>query len=227
MPLPLCSSLPLGSAFFRGALVSLLIALTGVSAESPALYFNDFEASALGELPKDLVVMSGGFEVKSEQGRKFLELPGAPLDTFGLLFGPTQNDGVSASARFFSTKQGRKFPSFGISLNGAGGYRLQVSPAKKAIEIYKGDELKANAPFEWVSGEWHSMRVEVSKATRGGLLVRGRAWLGQTPEPGAWSISYEDTTPVPAGRAAIWGSPFSGAPIRFDDLSVTARPSQP
>jgi hypothetical protein len=227
MSLPFLLSSMHAPAFFRMALASLILPLTGLSGEPSVSYFNDFETTAAGSLPNDLVVMSGAFEVKEEQGKRFLELPGAPLDTFGLLFGPTQNEGASASARFFGTKQGRKFPSFGISLNGAGGYRLQVSPAKKALEIYKGDELKASAPFEWVSGEWSVLRVEVSKAPTGGLLVQGRAWPAESSEPAAWGISFEDNQPVPAGRPAIWGSPFSGSPIRFDDLSVTARPSQP
>jgi hypothetical protein len=213
--------------FFRVALTALALPFPVGFAEPSVLYLNDFEASPVGSLPKDMVVMSGGFEVKEEQGNRFLELPGAPLDTFGLLFGPTQSEGVSASARFFGTKQGRKFPSFGISLNGAGGYRLQVSPAKKALEIYKGDELRASAPFEWVSGEWSALRIEVSKSPAGGLLVQGSAWPAESREPEPWGISYEDKEPVAAGRPAIWGSPFSGSPIRFDDLSVTALSSQP
>ena len=227
MPLPYRFPSVHVSAFFRVALASLILPLAVLSAEPSVLYLNDFETTAVGSLSKDLLVMAGGFEVKEEQGKRFLELPGAPLDTFGLLFGPTQNEGVSASARFFGTKQGRKFPSFGISLNGAGGYRLQVSPAKKALEIYKGDELKAGAPFEWVSGDWSVLRVEVSKAPGGGLLVQGRAWLAESREPEAWGIFYEDKEPVGAGRPAIWGSPFSGSPIRFDDLSVMARTPQP
>ena len=40
-------------------------------------------------MPEDLLVLEGAFVVKAEGGNHFLELPGAPLDTFGLLFGPT------------------------------------------------------------------------------------------------------------------------------------------
>jgi hypothetical protein len=32
-------------------------------------------------------------------------------------------------------------------------------------------------------------------------------------------ISHTDKTEVPAGRASIWGAPYSGTPIRFDDLA--------
>jgi hypothetical protein len=37
-----------------------------------------------------------------------------------------------------------------------------------------------------------------------------------------WMISLDEKSPPPAGRPSIWGSPYSGTPIRFDDLMVTA-----
>ena len=44
----------------------------------------------------DLLVLDGAFAVKAEGGNKFLELPGAPLDTYGLLFGPTVSANIAA-----------------------------------------------------------------------------------------------------------------------------------
>ena len=76
------------------------------------VYQNDFEKAEIGKVPEDFLVLDGGFAVQQEGGNKFLELPGAPLDTFGLLFGPTETNNLSASARIFGTAKGRRFPAF-------------------------------------------------------------------------------------------------------------------
>lgn len=195
-----------------------IVALPLAAADAPA-FKADFESAAPGKLPQDFMVLSGEFGVKEEAGNKFIELPGAPLDTFGLLFGAAQPGDATASARFFGTRQGRKFPTFGISLNGVGGYRLQMSPAKKALEIFRGDEARTSVPFEWQSGQWTTLRIEVRKQGDA-LKIEGKAWPSGDAEPAKATIELEEKETVPAGRAGIWGSPYAGTPIRFDDLTV-------
>lgn len=199
-------------------IVALAVVLPLRAAEP--LYYNDFGTAALDKTPADFMIMAGGFEVKenAEDG-KYLELPGEPLDTFGLLFGPSVKDDVSASARFFGTKTGRKYPAFGVSLNGVGGYRLQVSPAKNALEFFKGDEARLSVPFTWTPGVWTTLLITVRKAGAG-WVVEGKAWPSGTPEPAKPLITLEESTAPIAGRAGIWGSPYAGTPIRFGDLLV-------
>src|SRR6185503_18856274 len=103
------------SALFYG-----LVAASGADAAKP-LYENNFEKADVGSVPQDFLVLEGAFTVKEESGNKFLELPGAPLETFGVLFGPTEKDGVEVSARIQGTGKGRRFPTFGVGPNGAGG----------------------------------------------------------------------------------------------------------
>jgi hypothetical protein len=202
--------------------IGALTITIAASCAADAIFSEDFSKSAPAAAPQGLMIMSGVFTVKEEAGNKFLELPGAPLDTFGSLFGPAAETlDASASARFFGTKQGRKFPTFGVSLHGVGGYRLQMSPAKKAVEIYKGDVPLASAPFEWPSGTWVHLRVQVT-AKGAGCVVRGKAWPDGSPEPAEWTITQEEAAAPKPGRAGIWGSPYSGTPIRFDDLKIEA-----
>ena len=78
--------------------------------------------------------------VKEENGNKFLELPGSPLDSFAVQFGPTESSDIAVSARINGTSKGRRYPTFGVGLNGVAGHRLQVSPAKKLLELYKDQE---------------------------------------------------------------------------------------
>lgn len=196
---------------------AVLAALPLCAAEP--IYKNDFESATVDKAPADVMVMAGSFEVKQDGTNKVLELPGEPLDTFGMLFGPSSKDDVSASARFFGTKKGRKFPTFGISLNGVGGYRLQVSPAKNMLEFIKGDETKLGVPFTWASDTWTSLRIIVRKQGAG-WVIEGKAWPAGSPEPEKPLISIEEKTEPSAGRAGIWGSPYAGTPIRFDDLLI-------
>lgn len=202
------------------ALISAVLVCRAADAPVKPLYQMDFEAVEVGKLPTETMVMSGDFAVKQDAKEgKFLELPGEPLETFGLLFGPTPSGDVTASARFFGTKKGRKFPTFGLSLGGVGGYRLQVSAGKKTLEIFQGDEARQSVPYECPDASWTNLRVQVRKAGAG-WIVEGKAWPAGTPEPAAWTITFETKEAPSAGRAGIWGSPFSGTPIRFDDLVI-------
>ena len=189
-------------------------------AEEPA-YTNDFESAEVGKAPKNFLVIEGGFTVQQDGGKKFLELPGAPLNTFGALFGPAKMEGLSVTGKFFGTKTGRKFPAFGLSLNGAGGYRLQVSAAKKQLEIFKGDDARTSVPFEWKDATWLSLRIQARKTPAGVWVIEGKAWPAGDAEPGKWDIRLEEKDAPAAGRPGVWGNPFSGTPIRFDDLAIT------
>src|SRR3954469_14912765 len=136
--------------------------ITGSSGQSAKLpYENNFEKADLNKVPDDMLVLDGAFAVKEEGGNKFLELPGAPLDTFGLLFGPTESAGVGVSARVFGTGKGRRFPTFGVGLNGVSGYKLQVSPGKKLLELLKDQVVIASVPYEWRSGQWLNVRLQI------------------------------------------------------------------
>lgn len=197
----------------------LVLSSFGQSAKLP--YDNNFEKAELNKVPEDILVLEGAFGVKEEAGNKFLELPGAPLDTFGVLFGPNAASDVTASARIFASSKGRRFPTFGIGLNGVGGYKMQIAPGKKQIELFKGDDVVASKDFEWTGNSWTRLVIQIRKVAAG-VQVEGKAWKEGAAEPKDWSIVFADKSPAPAGRASVWGNPFSGTPIRFDDLHMAA-----
>jgi hypothetical protein len=195
--------------------------------QAKPLYENDFEKAALDKVPEDFLVLDGQFAVKEEGGNKFMELPGAPLDTYGVLFGPTEKENAAVSARIFATGKGRRYPTFAVGLNGQGSsaYRLQVSPAKKALELFKGDEVKVAVSYEWQSSTWVQLRLQVRKVKDGQWKVEGKVWTDK--EPSAWLVSLDESEqPVP-GKASIWGSPYATTPIRFDDLKVASATDTP
>ena len=55
----------------------------------------------------------------------------------------------------------------------------------------------------------------------GGWLIRGKAWLDGDPEPGTWTIAAKDSAAPPPGKPSVWGIPYAGTPIGYDDLEVS------
>ena len=186
------------------------------------LYQNNFTTNEVSKLPDEMLLLDGGFAVQDVSGNKVLQLPGAPLDTFGVLFGPTEAANLSLSARVHSAKKGRREPAFAIGLNGNAGYKLQVSAAKKLLELYKGDDVIAKEPFTWESDSWTMLKLQVRKVKDGEFVIEGKAWKQGAPEPEKWTVTATENAEPNAGRASIWGNPFAGTPIDFDDLVVSA-----
>jgi hypothetical protein len=223
LPPKLRSASRLIAALFIAALWLLIPAR---AEDAKPLYQNNFENVDVGKVPDDFLVLDGAFAVQQESGNKYLELPGAPLDTFGVLFGPTEKSDLAVNARIKGTSKGRRHPTFGVGLDGQGGYRLQVSPGKGALELYRRDAVVATVPYEWKSGAWTMLRLQVVKAGEA-WKVEGKAWTQGAPEPEKATVSFDESTEPPAGRAVIWGSPFSTTPIQFDDLLVTRVTAKP
>jgi hypothetical protein len=190
-----------------------------LSASEP-LYSNDFSEVEPGSIPDDFLVIDGMFSVKEADGNRFLELPGAPLETFGFIFGPAKPDGLAVSARIYGTSSGRRFPSFAVSLGGVGGHRLQVAPAKVAVELLRGDLPLDSVPYQWKSGTWTHLKLQIRKLEDNLWRVEGKVWPEGQSEPAEWTITLDQTdSPIP-GRPGAWGIPFAVTPIRFDDLKV-------
>jgi hypothetical protein len=185
-----------------------------------SLFENDFEKVTAGKLPDDFMVLGGEFTVREEGGNKFLELPGTPLDSFAVQFGPTEIADVAVSARIFGTATGRRFPAFGVGLNGVSGYKLQVSPAKKALELLKDQDLKTSVAFDWKPAAWTQLRLQVRQVKDGGWRIEGKAWPQGEGEPKDWMVVADEKEEPVAGRASVLASPFSGTPVWFDDLVV-------
>ena len=211
--------------FAVGLTLALLAALApsaGAADAAKPVYQNSFENTALDKAPDDFLILDGGFAVKQEGDNKFLELPGAPLDSFGLLFGPAGSTNLSVTARIFGTGKGRRYPTMGVGLNGLGGYKLKVNPGKNALELFKGDDVVVTTPFKWESGTWTQFRLEIKHAGESLWKIQGKVWKQTGEEPKDWQVAFDEKAQPTAGRPTLWGSPYSGTPIRFDDLKVSA-----
>ena len=207
------------AATLAGGLLSL------AGAEVKTIYENNFEKAEVGKAPAEMMVLLGDFTVKEEAGNRFLELPGAPVDSYAVLFGPAQDDKVTATARVYTTAKDRRFTTFGLGLNGQSGYRIQVSPSKKTLELGKTESVQASVPYEWKSGEWTHLALRIVKVKDGQWRIDGKAWAEGQPEPAAWMIGLDDAEKPHSGRAGIYASPYAGTDVRFDDLRIESTPN--
>ena len=204
----------------------LLLGLLGFgavafAADAPKLlYENNFEKTEIGKVPEDLMVLGGEFVVKSEGTNQFLELPGAPLDSFAVQFGPAEKQNIVVSARIFGTGAKRRAPAFGVGLGGVSGWKLQVSPGKKALELLKDQEIMATRSYAWKSETWTQLRLEIRNVKEGVWQIEGKAWTFGEAELKAVILTFDPTEEPVSGKASILGSPFAGTPIWFDDLRV-------
>jgi hypothetical protein len=196
-----------------------------LGAAGDGAYRNDFSNATTGQLPKDLQSVGGGFRVAEVEGNKVLELPGEPLEIGGLLFGPPEK-ALDVRAKVMAEKSGRRMPEFGVGTGDVGGYRLMYIPAAHRLELRHGDEVIAASDKldEFTPGRWTWLRLRVAKNAEGRWFADGKLWPAEanTPEPPAWKVTFEVKEPASPGRASVWAVPFSGKPIRFDDLSVSA-----
>jgi hypothetical protein len=220
------------AALVGGPTVAALLAADGNSAADAAAaagsYATDFSKMPAGKpTGEELFVLNGAFAVvNAGGGDKALELPGNPLDTFGVLFGPEGQRATEVTARIHGTSVGRLFPEFGVGAGDSGGWKLWVLPGQNAVVLRKKEDEVARATFAWASGTRTHLRLRVAPAADGKWAVDGKAWLAGGKEPAAWTVSttWAATTAEPAppaGRASVWGQPYAGTPIRFDDLSVS------
>jgi len=197
------------------------------AAGSAVLYSEDFRSVAIGALPQDFMVLNGAFTVQEGAGGdKYLELPGAPIESFAVMFGPAGQEGREVSVRIQAESRGRRHPAFALGLNGLGGYRLKVVPAKRLLELCRGPEesgiVLGTAPLRWESGRWAHLKLRMRATDEGAWRVEGRIWTDGDTEPVDWMVWHvDDEKPLP-GRPFVAASPFSGTPVRFDDLMVRA-----
>jgi hypothetical protein len=170
--------------------------------------------------PEELYIVNGAFTIADDAGKRVLELAGNPVDSFCLLFGPDEQTATEVSARISGTNEGKMFPEFGVGANDSAGWKVWLMPGQKALVLRKNMDEKARIPFTWTSGKYTSFRLRVAKAADDKWEIKGKAWPADGKEPAEWMISATDTAAPSAGRAVVCGHPYSGTPIRFDEMTV-------
>ena len=184
-------------------------------------YSQNFEKLEFGDPPDELFVVEGDFQVIAMTDvNKALKLPAIPLVENGALFGKSSKGAMTAEVRVKGEKKRRSYPRFALGVHGISGYRLRVVPAKKQVELVKDEEVVHTAPYTWTTAAWCQMKISVSTDAVGKTVVQGWVWSGSDAVPEKPSITLVSDEAPGQGKASIWGSPYSGKDIVYDDLKV-------
>jgi hypothetical protein len=190
------------------------------SAKWKTVYEIDFSSNVVSEEPEDLFILDGSFSVREEGGNNVLSLPGMPVGDFGFLFGPrVKGKPVELRCRIFSTRKGRRMPTFAAGLGGVNGYRLRLNAAARNLQLIRGEEALVTVPYVWSSGKWTNLIFRAESKGDDGAIVSAKVWI-EGDEPAGWSISHEDNEPFAGGKCSLWGLPYASTEILFDDLKV-------
>ena len=195
---------------------------TAAETSAAVIYGNDFESDQVGEEPQDGFILDGTFHIRRLGANQVLELPGEPLGSFGVLFGPRRRSDSGFRARILSDRRGRRLPQFSVGLNGRSGIRLRIRPAARSLELLHNDEVAASVPFVWLPSRWTWLDLTIRTSTQGVWTIDGKAWQEGTSNgvSSPATITIQSTEPPSMGRASVWGTPYSGKPIFFDDLAL-------
>lgn len=195
----------------------LLVGVLSAAAEDKPLYVQDF--NALKEVPEDIMQLNGEFTLVADGAGKAMAVTPTPLDTYNCLFGPPAKDGIQARVRIQGASKGRQSPTFGVGLNGVSGFVLRLATGKKLVELSHDEEVLASQPYAWKSDTWTRFALQL-RATGATWVIEGKVWTDGEVEPTTWLVTTTiDKAPSP-GRASLWGIPYGGKPILFDDLMV-------
>ena len=187
------------------------------------VFATDWSDETVGEEPADLFILDGAFTVAEKDGDKALSLPGAPVGDFGFLFGPrVKGKPAELRARMLSTRKGRRMPAFAAGLGGVNGYRLRINAAARNVRLSRGEEILATADYVWKSGVRANLRFRAEPKGEDGAVVSAKVWTDDEDEPADWTLVHDDPEPYGGGKCTLWGYPYAGTEILFDDLQVLA-----
>lgn len=203
------------------AMAALLAGLLPGIAQQPAtaVQIIDFEEAEAGELPSDLMVIDGEFQIVKEGENTLLQMLPAPLIDGAVLMGPSFRGAGTVKARIRAEKARRAFPRFGVGLHGISGVRLRVVPSQGEVELVIGDERLASAPFQWKEDAWHRLELTIRESD-GKWTAEGRVWPEGAERPEEPGIQAALAAEPGSGKASVLGTPYANKPIDFDEVEV-------
>lgn len=182
----------------------------------------DADAWEAGDVPKDVFVVEGNIKIEAKDGNKAIVILGTAIVDACAQVGVSAAGESTIQARVFGSRRARSMPRFGVSVHGMSGYRLLVNGVKKQLELVKGDQVLATAPYTWTSETWTNLKLEVRRAAPGGddWTITGKAWADGSAEPAEPQIKHADKKLKGQGKAGLWATPYSETSVYFDDVKL-------
>ena len=201
-----------------GRVKATLGGLTGVArvrAYAPLPWTEDFES---GKVPAHWLGAGRLTIAEGEAGKTLHKAPAQTgLNRLYAFIGPSRMTGYTIEADLRATKKGRRMPDLGL-ING--GYTLDLMGNHQRLQLRSwASELafSRTIDFAWEADAWYRMKLRVDvEAERS--VARGKVWKKGEPEPGEWTIVYEDEAGIPSGAPGVYGD--SSVDIDYDNLKV-------
>ena len=134
----------------------------------------------------------------------------------------TSSQSGQIRARIHTLRKGRRLYSrFGVGLGGDEGFKLLIAANAGRLQLWHHEKVLNEIPFKWISGQWAQLNLVVFSKKPGEWVVQGKVWQGDL-EPEKWMVGVRVKTKPTIGRPALWGTPYAGKPIYFDDVTVSA-----
>ncbi len=172
-----------------------------------------------GAIPRHWIGAGRRFDVAERGGGQRLHKP--PLETglsrSSVFVGPSDMKGYTVEADLLGTRKGRRMPDMGVINQG---YTLDVMGRHQKLQIRTWAahlEKSVDVPFEVEADTWYRAKLRVDVEGDKGT-VRGKVWKKGDPEPGEWSITYEDPIVVQEGAPGVYGD--SPIDIYYDNVTV-------
>lgn len=184
----------------------------------------NFSSLEVGSEPENLFILDGAYAVSEEGDNRRLTLPGSPVGDFGLLFGPrVREKSLELSFSFLGTKKGRRLPSLAAGLGGVRSYRFRLNAATKQIILTRQDVEIGKVTYQWESGVWCQVRFQALPGDGENTRIRLKLWKRAEEEPEEWLFDEIDRSTFAGGKCALWGYPYAGTPLHFDDLKIESK----
>lgn len=184
----------------------------------------NFSSLEVGSEPENLFILDGAYAVSQEENDKRLTLPGSPVGDFGLLFGPrVREKSLELSFSFLATKKGRRLPALAAGLGGVRSYRFRLNAATKQIILSRQDVEIGREVYQLESGSWCRVRFQALPGDGENTRIRLKLWKRGEEEPEKWLFDEVDPSAFAGGKCALWGYPYAGTPIHFDDLKIESK----
>ncbi len=94
--------------------------------------------------------------------------------------------------------------------------QLQIRSWTPRLEL----RFAKTIPFEWVPGQWYTMKFR-SETGAEGVTLEGKVWKRGETEPTEWTIEATDKTPNLSGSPGMFGN-SSTAEFYIDNVEVTS-----
>ena len=117
-----------------------------------------------------------------------------------------------------------QLPDIGLTNQG---YVLDLMGESQQLQVRTWSaqlRMSKTVRFAWEADTWYRMKFESRIESEGPaavVVLRGKVWPRDEPEPQAWSIEARDDSPNLSASPGLYGN-AKVAEIYYDNLEVTA-----